>query len=55
MSKLFADISASLHADFLYREEKYALRVNFLILIEQTSEFSSGVSVISYFDVSFLL
>jgi hypothetical protein len=37
----------------IFDTEKYALRVNFLILIEQTSEFSSGVSIISYFDVSF--
>jgi hypothetical protein len=33
--------------------EKYALRVNFLILIVQTGEFYSGVSIISYFVVSF--
>jgi hypothetical protein len=37
----------------IFDTEKYALRVNFLILIEQTSEFSSGVSIISYFVVSF--
>jgi hypothetical protein len=39
----------------IFDTEKYALRVNFLILIEQTSEFYSGVSIISYFVVSFLL